>query len=167
MKMSSKKQLLRTCDQNPQIQFRILEAATGGVLEKKVFLKIWQTSQENSCVGFNPATFLKRDSNTRVLLWNLRKFQNIYFEEHLRTTASGILRLESYNFTKNELCLSYFSRNLPAGFSCCLKSPVEKKFATVTEEQQEKERNKQDHVLLNQNWQPVDISAYLDLCTQQ
>ena len=28
-----------------------LEAATGGVLKKKLFLKILQYSQENSCVG--------------------------------------------------------------------------------------------------------------------
>ena len=30
----------------------------------------------------------------------------------------------------------------------------------------EKERNKQDQVLLKQNWQPVDISVYVDFCTQ-
>ena len=35
---------------------------------------------------------LKRDSNTSVFLWNLRKFKNTYFEEHLRTTASEYSR---------------------------------------------------------------------------
>ena len=40
----------------------------------------------------------------------------MYFEEHVRTTASGILRLESRNFTENELCLS---RILPAYVAFC------------------------------------------------
>ena len=31
--------------------FSIPEAATGGVLQKKVFLKIMQISQKNTCVG--------------------------------------------------------------------------------------------------------------------
>ena len=119
MKMFSKKQLLRTWGQNLQIQVRISEAATGDIVLKKVFLKIWQTSQENFCVGFNLATFLKRDSNTRVVLSNFRNVENIYFGEHLRTTASGILRLESRNFTENELCLWYFSRNVPADLAIC------------------------------------------------
>ena len=30
----------------------------------------------------------------------------------------------------------------------------------------EKKRNKQDQVFLKQNWQPVDISVYLDFCAQ-
>ena len=30
---------------------RFTEAATGDVLQKKVFLKILETSQENTCVG--------------------------------------------------------------------------------------------------------------------
>ena len=58
------------------------EAATGGVLWKKLFLKISQYSQENTCVGvsFNktaglkPCKFLKRDSNVGVFLWILRNF---------------------------------------------------------------------------------------------
>ena len=42
----------------------------GGALQKKVFLKISQISQENTCVGvsFGPATLLKRDSNTGAFL---------------------------------------------------------------------------------------------------
>ena len=48
---------------------------TGGVLDKKLFLKIFQYSQENSSVGvsfliklqaLSPATLLKRDSRTVV-----------------------------------------------------------------------------------------------------
>ena len=45
------------------------EAATRGVLWKKMFLQILQYSQE-SC---KPATLLKRDSNTVVLLWILHR----------------------------------------------------------------------------------------------
>ena len=47
------------------------EAATRDVLSKKIFFKILQYSQENTCVGslliklqaFRPVTLLKRDSN--------------------------------------------------------------------------------------------------------
>ena len=52
------------------------EAASGGVLQEKVFLKISQTSQESTCVGvifyevagLQPAGFLKGDSNTSAFL---------------------------------------------------------------------------------------------------
>ena len=40
------------------------EAATGGVLSKKRFLKVLQHSQEK----YGSATLLKRDSNTVVFL---------------------------------------------------------------------------------------------------
>ena len=36
------------------------EAATGGVLEKKVFLKISEKSQENTCLFSNKAAGLKK-----------------------------------------------------------------------------------------------------------
>ena len=64
------------------------EATSRGVLFcllKKVFLKLPQISPENN---FIKTTLLKKDSNTGVFLWNLQKFKNTYFEEHLRTTAS-------------------------------------------------------------------------------
>ena len=53
------------------------EAATGGVLLKKVFLDISQNSQGNTCArvsffnivaGLRPATLLKWDSGTGVFL---------------------------------------------------------------------------------------------------
>ena len=53
-----------------------------------MFLKIWQILQENNYVGaffliklqaFRPATLLKRDSNTGVIMWNLRNFQEHFF----------------------------------------------------------------------------------------
>ena len=43
----------------------ISEAATKGVLCKKVFLEISQNSQENTCA---PATLLKKGSGTGVFL---------------------------------------------------------------------------------------------------
>ena len=51
------------------------EAATGGVLLQKVFLKIWQISQKNTCVGISSYKICEI-------------FKNTYFVEHLRTTAS-------------------------------------------------------------------------------
>ena len=56
------------------------EAAIGGVLWKKLLLKISQYSQE-SC---RPATLLKTDSNTGVFLWILRDLKENLFQ---RTSA--------------------------------------------------------------------------------
>ena len=39
---------------------------------------------------FRPATLLKRNSNTGVLLWNLQIFKNVYFEEYLWASASVV-----------------------------------------------------------------------------
>ena len=59
------------------------EAATGRVLWKKMFLKILQNSQENSCVGVSLLIklldsdlqlYLKRDSEADAFLWILRNF---------------------------------------------------------------------------------------------
>ena len=56
---------------------KFTEAGTGGILEKKLFLKIFQYSQENTSVGvtfiiklqaLNPATLSKRASNIGVFL---------------------------------------------------------------------------------------------------
>ena len=41
---------------------------------------------------WRPSPFFKKDSNTVVFLWNFGSFKNIYFEEHLRTTAPECLR---------------------------------------------------------------------------
>ena len=65
------------------IEDTYLEAATEGVPEKKPFLKVSQYSQENSCCwslrliklqAFSPASLLKRDSKTGVLLCILQIF---------------------------------------------------------------------------------------------
>ena len=66
------------------------------ICKKKVFLKILQTSQENTCVGvfFNKvaglqaADFFRKGSNTEVSCEVCETFKNTYFEEHLQTTAS-------------------------------------------------------------------------------
>ena len=63
----------------------------GGVLLKKMCLKMAQIWQEDTFVGIlfikvagfaDSATLLKKYSNTGVFLWNL-------FVEHLQTAASG------------------------------------------------------------------------------
>ena len=73
------------------------EAATWGILSKKVVLKISQNPQENTCVGVSILINLhdsglqlyeKRDSDTGAFQWIQRIFKNIFFSEHLRTTAS-------------------------------------------------------------------------------
>ena len=65
------------------------EAATGGVLWKKLFLKISQYPQES----YRPSTLLKTDSNTVFSPWILQNIlKNTYFEEHLLTAASDFLK---------------------------------------------------------------------------
>ena len=49
----------------------VSKVAAGGILWKKMFLKISQISPENICVGVSP-------------------IKNTYFEEYLRTTASVV-----------------------------------------------------------------------------
>ena len=70
---------------------------SSAVLQKKVFLKISETSEENTCVGvsfliklqgFRPATFFKGDSNTGIFLRNLRNFQKHLF---WRTSAQNCI----------------------------------------------------------------------------
>ena len=60
---------------------------------RKLFLKILQYSQEDTCVGisysikiqaFRAPVLLKRDSNTGVFYEHWEIFKNTYFEEHLR-----------------------------------------------------------------------------------
>ena len=63
-------------------EVRRTEAAAGGFMWKKVFLKILQILQENTSVGvfliklqvFGPTILLKSDFNADVFVWNLRKF---------------------------------------------------------------------------------------------
>ena len=66
-------------------------------------------SRFNEVAGWRPATLLKSDFNTSVFLWNFQIFKNIYFEEHLQTTASALqefLRSDSH-LPKND-CVIFF-----------------------------------------------------------
>ena len=74
-----------------------IEAATGSVLWKNVFLKISQNSQENACVwvSFNkiakPETcnFITWETLTQVVFCEFCEiFEKIYFVEHLQIAAS-------------------------------------------------------------------------------
>ena len=62
---------------------RYSRVASGGVLQKKLSLKHSWYLHKNT-----PATLLKKDSNTGVLLWKFWNQYNAYFEEHRRTAAS-------------------------------------------------------------------------------
>ena len=74
------------------------EAATRGVLCKKVFLEILQNSQENTCAGVSfliklqaskPATLLKKRLWRRCFPVNFVKFlRTAFLTENVRTTAS-------------------------------------------------------------------------------
>ena len=67
------------------------EAATGGVLLKKVFLEISQNSQENTCarVFFNKVT----GQGTGVFLWILGNFQEHLF---LQNTSGGCFWIKAW-----------------------------------------------------------------------
>ena len=75
------------------------EAAIGGVLWKTVFLKISQNSQENTCAiapGFRPFltklqawNFIRKETLAQVFPFEFCAiFKNIFFTEHIWTTAS-------------------------------------------------------------------------------
>ena len=79
--------------QPPEMQKLPLEVFN----KKNTFLKISQTSQENTCVGvffmklqaFSLQVFQK-ETPTQVLSCEVcETFKNTYFEEYLQTTASG------------------------------------------------------------------------------
>ena len=61
------------------------EEPTGGVLQRKLFLKILQYSQGNTFVRI---PFLKRDFKTGVSCEYCEIFRKTYFQKQLRTTVS-------------------------------------------------------------------------------
>ena len=70
------------------------EAATRGVLWKKVFLEISQNSQENTCTRVSFFNFIKKEALAQVFSCEFCKIsKNTYFTEHLWSTASGGLRI--------------------------------------------------------------------------
>ena len=71
----------------------ITETATGGVLYKKVFLKISQDSQKNACarvsflINCSPgaSNFIKKDTLAQVVSCEFCEiFKKTFFTEHLR-----------------------------------------------------------------------------------
>ena len=89
------------------------EAATKSVLCKKMFLEISQNSQENTCtrVSFliKACNFIKKETLAQVFSWEFCEiFKNIFFTEHLWTTASS--------------SAFYFSRMFPDPLSKYLKN---------------------------------------------
>ena len=96
------------------------EAATRGVLYKKVFLEIWQNSQENTCAKVS--TLLKRDSGTGV---SCDFSKNTLFTEYLWTTASKERSSLSGSLSKRDIWKNYeISRKI---------STLENTFDKVTE----------------------------------
>ena len=83
------------------------EAATGCVLYRKVFLKIPQNSQENTCarVSFN---FIEKETLTQMFPCEFYKvFENTFFKEHLKATASGIcIIFMTFLVESNVFCFS-------------------------------------------------------------
>ena len=78
------------------IAFGETEAATGGVLSKRVFLENSQNLQKNTCSRVRPQL---QDLGLQLYLKKLMYkcfsvnfceiFKNTYYEEHQRTAASG------------------------------------------------------------------------------
>ena len=71
-----------------------VEAAARGVLCKKVFLEIWQNSQENTCARVSlliklACNFIKKETLAQVFSCEFCEIsKNTFFTEHLRATAS-------------------------------------------------------------------------------
>ena len=64
----------------------MVEAATGGDLWKKVFFKIFQNLQKNTCVG---VSLLKKETPTQVFSCDFREiFKKTFFTEYLRALTS-------------------------------------------------------------------------------
>ena len=80
-------------------RYAVTEAATGGVLIKKVFLGILQNSQENTCVRVSFSTkfqteacnFILKKTLAQVFSCEFSKIsKSTFFTEHLRATASAV-----------------------------------------------------------------------------
>ena len=70
-----------------QVKQQVSEA----VVRRHQSLKTSQTSQENICVWVSwPATLLKRDIDTDVLLWNLQSFLEHLFYRTAKVAASEV-----------------------------------------------------------------------------
>ena len=71
------------------------EAATGGVLYKKVFLKIYQNSQGKTCVRVS--VLIKKETLAQMFSCEFcEMFKKTFFTEHFRKTASERLLEKIY-----------------------------------------------------------------------
>ena len=98
MKLSCNLFLLRKLTVSTRLWYT--EAATRGVWCKKMFVEIWQNSQENTCarasflIKLQAYNFIKKETLTQVFSCEFCKiFKNTYFTEHLWTTASKVFSL--------------------------------------------------------------------------
>ena len=105
-----KSQIIKYCNQNKYFKlprfFYVLdihsrqEAATGSVLQEKMFLKFSENSQGNTCAIASFLTklqasdnFVKKETLTHVFSFDFCEiFKNTIFTEHLRATPSGNLQ---------------------------------------------------------------------------
>ena len=79
------------------------EAATGGVLQKRTFLKISQNSQENTQARV--CTFIEKEALAQVFSCEFCEiFNNTYLTEHLLETAS--------------VCLIYYKKRIHINVFC-------------------------------------------------
>ena len=71
-----------------EITFKLVEAATGSGLWKKVFFKISHLSKENTCPGFsfNKVVDVKAGNFTEIS----KIYQNAFFGDQQQTTASSL-----------------------------------------------------------------------------
>ena len=70
---------------------KLPEAATGGVFLKKVFLKISQNSQENTCARVRAATLLKKTVAQVFSCEFCEIFKSTFFTEYIWAPASKLL----------------------------------------------------------------------------
>ena len=108
----------------------LTEAATRGVLFKKVFLEISQNSQENTCarVSFliklqTLGNFIKKEALAQVFSCEFCEIsKNTFFTEHLWTTASTLTPLNkaylNLTLTEEKNCVSQLKYHLRNKSSC-------------------------------------------------
>ena len=87
---------------------------------KKMFLKILQYSQENTCVrvslqAFRSVILLKRDTNLFSCEY-CETFKNTNFEEYLRTTASCFMKKTRHSWRPNNSSKKYLNQGKYMGF---------------------------------------------------
>ena len=85
--------------ENTSTPLLISEAATGGVLRKKVFLKILQNSQENTCARVSfliklQANFIEKETPAQLFSC---EFCEIFKKTFLKNTSERLLLLIDIN----------------------------------------------------------------------